>query len=84
MKIIIRFLRKTSKKPKGKPDLLRRITVWICDKTGGHEASNDVGYAGGGMLDTWCKHCDAMFQIPLKEKKISEPFGNLIKVIREE
>ena len=55
--------------------------MWLCEKTGGHEASSDVGYAGGGMLDTWCKHCDFMYQIPVLETEVSGIFCDLMSTV---
>lgn len=73
IKLIRRHTRKNS--------LLRKGAVWLCDRIGGHEASSDVGYAGGGMLDTWCKHCDGMYQVPVLEKKVSGIFRDLMSVV---
>lgn len=81
MKKIVYCIRKISSKPNGKPDLLRRIAIWLCEKFGGHEASSDVGYSGGCMLDVWCKHCDYLYQMPIKEKNLTPDFKNLMGII---
>lgn len=82
MKKIVYFLRKISKKSRGKPDIIRRFAVWLCEKSGGHEASpTKQGYMGGNMLDTWCKHCDHMYQIPVSEVDISDDFRKLMSLI---
>ena len=85
MKKIIRFLHNITRKPKGVPTVPRRIVTWLCEHTGGHEQlPGDVGYGGGGMLDVWCKHCDYMFQVPIKEKTLSKKFRGLMDVLGKE
>jgi len=80
MKRIIFFIRKHSKKK----SLLRKLAVFLCDKTGGHEPSlSDCGYAGGGMLDRWCKWCDGIFQSPVLENDIPDDFSNLMSIMKE-
>ena len=85
MKKIIRFLRRITRKPKGKPTIPRQMVIWLCEHTGGHEqAPGEVGYSGGGMLDVWCKHCDYMYQVPIKEKDVSNIFHDLMGLIPPE
>jgi hypothetical protein len=84
-KKIIHFLRKITRKPKGTPTIPRRMVTWLCEHTGGHEQlPGDVGYAGGSMLDVWCKHCDMLFQVPVREKNLSKEFRGLMNILEKE
>ena len=76
-KFFIKLIRKHTRKN----SLLRKAAVFLCERIGGHEASSDVGYSGGGMLDTWCKHCDGMYQIPVLETKVSGIFRDLMGTV---
>lgn len=80
MKILIRALHNYTRKNSRS----RRVLEWLCDHTGGHEQSNDIGYSGGAMIDVWCKHCDAMYQVPKTEKDIPEIFKHFMQDFDED
>lgn len=49
---------------------LYRAAVWLCGKITGHaENQGEWGYGGGGMIDTHCRWCDRVAQIPMAEAK---------------
>jgi hypothetical protein len=80
MKQLILFFTKHTRKGSRS----RKILEWVCVHTGGHVASNDIGYGGGPMIDVWCRYCDALYQIPKLEKDIPEIFKDFMTAFDEE
>jgi len=48
-------------------EYLYKKIQWICGKITGHKSSKtEWGYGGGEYADTWCRWCNKMGQIPVK------------------
>ena len=47
---------------------LYRFAQWFCGRFIGHQISpTEWGYGGGAYCDVWCRWCDHLSHIPLKE-----------------
>jgi len=41
---------------------------WLCGKCTGHELSKtEKGFGGGIYMDSWCRWCNHLMQIPIQE-----------------
>ncbi len=58
---------------------LRTPLQFLCGLRGHEPSKTEWGYGGGGKVDTWCRWCNHVSQVPISEARFRYPTFNKMR-----